>query len=83
MFASVSFGFCICLQCFSGVFASVSYVFFCMLQQLHLDVSKVDQVLHMRCTWEAADGMGDIRGGAGPLQVRSLDARSLPVRAAF
>jgi hypothetical protein len=68
------------LKCFSGVFASildvclsVSFVFFCMLQ---LDVSKVNQVLHMRCAWEAAGGtddvwgnMGDIRGDAGPLLV--------------
>jgi hypothetical protein len=57
-----------------------------MLQLLLLDVLKIDQVLHMRCAWEAADdvddiwsGMGDVRssacdvrGGAGPLLVRSL-----------
>jgi hypothetical protein len=52
-------------QVFLGVFASVSPVFFCMLQLLHLHVSKVDQVLHMRCAWEVA-------GGAGPLLGRSL-----------
>jgi hypothetical protein len=41
-------------QMFSGVFASVSDVcckcfscFGCILQVFHLDVSKVDQVLHM------------------------------------
>jgi hypothetical protein len=47
---------------FSGIFATVSdacfkcfmCLFFCMLQLLHLDVSKVDRVLHMRCMWEAA-----------------------------
>jgi hypothetical protein len=42
-------------NCFSGVFlqvfqtyiSSVSSVLFCMFQVLHLDVSKVDRVLHM------------------------------------
>jgi hypothetical protein len=90
VFSGVSY---VCLQVFHldfayvcnvfQAFSQVFHVFFCMLQRLHLDVSKVDQVLHMRCMWEAADGMGDIRGGAGPLQVRSLDARSLSVRATF
>jgi hypothetical protein len=36
-------------KCFSGIFASVSSVFFCMLQLLYLDILKVDQVLHMGC----------------------------------
>jgi hypothetical protein len=43
-------------QVFLGVFASVlyvclsvSFVFFCMLQMLHLNISKVDQVLPMKC----------------------------------
>ena len=76
MFASVSSGFCIFLQWFSNVLqafsqvfntlvSSVSSVFFCMLQLLHLDVLKVNRVLHMKYVWEAADG-------AGPLLVRSL-----------
>jgi hypothetical protein len=46
---------------------------------LHLNVSKVDRVLHMRYVWEAAggandvrDGVGNVWGGAGPLLVRSL-----------
>jgi hypothetical protein len=59
---------------FSGVFAthilSVSYVFFCMLQLLHSDVLKVDRAGYAR--WEAAGGAGYVRGGAGPLLVRSL-----------
>jgi hypothetical protein len=60
-FASVSWGCCICLQLFSNVFqtfihvfqtllSSISFVFFRMLQLLHLDVSKIDRVLHMGCT---------------------------------
>jgi hypothetical protein len=52
-------------KCFKGVFASVLSIFFCMLQLLHMDVTKVDRVLHMGFAWEAA-------GGAGPLLVRSL-----------
>jgi hypothetical protein len=75
-------------KCFSGVFTSVSYAYFkcfiCiyllfMLQLLHLNVSKVDQVLQMECTWEAVGGaddvqgrVGDVQGGGGPLPVRSL-----------
>jgi hypothetical protein len=37
----------------------VSSVFFYMLQLLYLDVLKVDQVLHIGCTWEAADSAGE------------------------
>jgi hypothetical protein len=61
--------FCKCFRC---VVSSVSFVFFCMLQLLHLDVSKVDRVLHMRIMWEAAGGAGDVRGGASPRLVCSL-----------
>jgi hypothetical protein len=37
-----------------------------MLQVLHLDVLKVDQILHMECAWEAGGGAsgpctGDVR----------------------
>jgi hypothetical protein len=50
-----------CFQTFWQVFhmlvSSVSSVFFCMLQLLHLDVSKVDQVLHMGCAWKATGGV--------------------------
>jgi len=74
-------------KCFSGVFAnvfvsSVSFVFFCILQLLYLDISKIDQVLHIECMWEAAcgandrddvrGGVGEVRGGTGLLLVRSL-----------
>jgi hypothetical protein len=55
-------------QFFPDVFASVSSVFFCMLQLLHMDVSKEDCVLHMGCTWEAVDGVGDVRDGVGDVR---------------
>jgi hypothetical protein len=53
--------FAMVFKSFLGVFTSVLdacfkcfiYLFY-MLQLLHLDVSKVDQMLHMRCAWEAA-----------------------------
>ena len=57
-----------------------------MLQLLHLDVSKVDRVLHMGYAWEATSGADDVRGGVGPLLVRSLvrarriDAHLRPLR---
>ena len=64
---------------FQTFVSSVLFVFFCVLQLLHLDTSKVDPVLHMGCAWEASgsvsdiqDNVGDVRGGAGPLLVRSL-----------
>jgi hypothetical protein len=50
---------------FSGVFANVSSVFFYMLRLLHLNVLKVDRVLHMGCAWEAAGGADDVCGGVG------------------
>ena len=66
-----------------------------MLQRLHLDISKVDRVLHMGCVWKVigdADdvwgGTGDIHGSTGPTagvlahEYAALGARSLPVRAA-
>ena len=63
-------------QVFSQVFhtlvSSVSFVFFCMLQLLHMDVSKVDRVLHMGCAWEAA--------GALAHKPDALGARSLAER---
>jgi hypothetical protein len=43
-----------------------------MFQLLHLDVSKVDQVLHMGFAWEAASGAENVQGSARPLLVRSL-----------
>jgi hypothetical protein len=39
------------LQVFHTHVLSISSVFSCMLQLLHLNVSKVDQVLHMGCAW--------------------------------
>ena len=70
---------------FSDVFASVSdscfKCFICLLLYVATvasDVLKLDRVLHMGYTWEAAVGTddirsdaGDIRGDTGPLLVRS------------
>ena len=39
-----------------------------MLQLLHLDVTKVERVLHMGYAWEAAGGAGDVLGGVGDVQ---------------
>jgi hypothetical protein len=36
-----------------------------MLQLLHLNISKVDQVLHMVCAWEVAGSADDIRSDLG------------------
>jgi hypothetical protein len=66
-------------KCFQTLISSVLSVFFCILQLLHLDILKVDRVLHIRCAREAASdagnirgSMGDVRGDAGPLLGRSL-----------
>jgi len=83
MFASVLSRCCICLQWFSIFFQVFLKVFqtlcFKCFICLFLNVSKVDWVLHMGCACEAAgsaddvwDGVGDVRGGAGPLPVCSL-----------
>jgi hypothetical protein len=37
-----------------------------VLQVLHLDVLKVDRVLHMRCTWEAGGSTSGPRAMFGP-----------------
>jgi hypothetical protein len=63
--------FAMVFKCFSGIFASVSSIFFLILQLLYLDVSKVDRVLHIGCTWESISGMGDVQRGTGPLLVHS------------
>jgi hypothetical protein len=58
-----------CFRAFSQVFhifiSSIPSVFFCMLQMLYLNVSKVDRVLYMVCAWEVV-------GSAGPLLECSL-----------
>jgi hypothetical protein len=61
--------FAMVFKCFSCVFLSI---FFCMLQLLHLDVSKVYQRWHMGCAWKTADDAGDVQGDAGPLLGRPL-----------
>jgi hypothetical protein len=62
---------------FQTLVLSVSFVFFCMLQLLHLDVLKKDRVFHTRCAWEAAGGADDVQGGMGDILG---DASSLLVR---
>jgi hypothetical protein len=42
-----------------------------MLQMLHLNVLKVDRVLHMKCAWEAASSASDIQGDAGDEAARA------------
>jgi len=36
-----------------------------MLQVLHLDVSKIDPVLHIRYVWEAGGGVSAVRATLG------------------
>jgi hypothetical protein len=48
--------FLVVLQVYQMHISSVSSVFFCILQVLRLDILKVDQVLHMGCTWEEGGG---------------------------
>jgi hypothetical protein len=69
-------------QVFQMLVSSVSSIFFCMLQLLHLDALKIDRVLHMECVCKAAGsvddvrgGMGDVRGGAGPYRCAFSRAR--------
>jgi hypothetical protein len=51
-------------QVFHTFVSSVSSIFFCMLQLLHLDISKVNRVLHIECSWKAASSTDDVWGGA-------------------
>jgi hypothetical protein len=84
--------FAMIFKCILGVFASVSDAcfkyFICLfltLQLLHLNVSKIDQVLHMGCMPKAAGGAHNIWGARGPTVgalARSPDGlvpRSFPV----
>jgi hypothetical protein len=70
-------------QVFQTLVSSVSSVFFCMLQLLHLDISKVDWFvahgMRVGSDWRRRGDMVDIQssagnvwGGAGRLLVRSL-----------
>jgi hypothetical protein len=65
MFAMVFKCFQMFLQVFQMHVSSVLSVFFCMSQVLYLDVSKVDQVLHIGCAWEAGGGVSDPRAQSG------------------
>jgi hypothetical protein len=44
-----------------------------MSELLHLNVSKVDQVLHIGYVWEVADGAGDVRGSVGDVRSGAVD----------
>jgi hypothetical protein len=41
-----------------------------VLQLLHLHVSTLDRMLHLGCAWQAASGLGDLRGGERRLERR-------------
>jgi hypothetical protein len=74
--ASVHLDLAYVLQWFSSIFhvffvnvsdACLCFIYLlCILQLLYLDIAKVDR-LHMECAWEAADNVGDVRGGVGSL----------------
>jgi hypothetical protein len=61
-----------CFQVFLQVFQThVSSIFFYTLQVLHLDIFKVDRVLHMRCAWKTGGGvsgpcLGNVRAARPP-----------------
>jgi hypothetical protein len=56
--------------------------FLCMLQLLHLDASKVDQMLHIGCVGKAVGSADDVRGGVGDVRgAIGPTARSLPMHA--
>jgi hypothetical protein len=67
--------------CCKKVDMNIAYT--CMLQLLYLNVSKVDQVLHMGCAWEVVGGTDDVWGGMGDVRrggttgVSEPDGRSL------
>ena len=64
-------------QVFHTLVSSVSSIFFCMFQLLHLDVIKVEWVLHMGYAWEATGGAGDVWGGVSDVQGSWPTARVL------
>jgi hypothetical protein len=67
MFAMVFKRFYVFFQVFQKHVSNVSSIFRCMLQVLHLDVSKLDRVLHMGHAWEVGEAASGLRvqpGGA-------------------
>ena len=84
--ASVLSRCCVCLQWFSIVSYACFECFIClffMLQVLYLDVSKVDQVLHMGFMWEVGGGAsGPPRATRAPVWAWVMQAWSSDVRAA-
>jgi hypothetical protein len=64
------YGCCVCLngfqlflQVFQMYISSVLFIYFCTLHVLHLDVLKVDRVLHKGCAWKAEGGTSGHRAG--------------------
>ena len=68
MFAMV---FQVFFQVFQTHVSSVLSVLFCMLQLLHLDVSKINRMLHMEYAWQTA-------GDVDPLLGRSFASPTRP-----
>jgi hypothetical protein len=82
-----------CFQMFLQVFqmhvSSVSSVFFCIfLQVLHLDILKVNRMLHIGYAWEAGGGAsgthaGDVRANNNfrfkAVTLKSISWRGAPV----
>jgi hypothetical protein len=71
MFAMVFKHFYVFFQVFQKYVSSVSSIFRHMLQVLHLDVSKLDQVLHMGYAWEVGEAASGPRvqpGSAGNIR---------------
>ena len=70
------------VACVCNVFLGVSdacfkcfICLFCMLQVLHLNVLKVNRVLHMRCAWEAGGGAGGVGSRVGVGDVGVVERR--------
>jgi hypothetical protein len=54
-----------CFQVFQMHVSSISSIFFLYVASVQLDVSKVDQMLHMRSVWEVGGGANGPCVGAG------------------
>ena len=71
-------GFQVFLQVFHTHVPNVSSIFRRILQVLHLDISKLDRVLHMGCVWKAGGAMSGPRvqpGGPGPAWAHKMQTR--------
>jgi hypothetical protein len=63
-------------RCFCKCFRRMFHLFsFYTLQVLHLDISKVDRVLHMRCMWETGGGVSfPVRAARAPARACETQA---------